>query len=133
MADIRVIVTDDSALARALLREFLESAPGITVIAEARNGQEAVDLTVKLRPDLVTMDLEMPVMNGLEFLAKVKQDPDLMKLPVVILSTFKEEADRASAFKHGAAGYMVKPIDAAKYLFIMKTIADYWQSSELPA
>jgi CheY-like chemotaxis protein len=84
-------------------------------------------------PAVILSDIDMPGMNGFEFLDKVKHDPDLLKLPVVILSTFREESDRAKAFKLGVAGYMLKPIDTAKYLTIMKTIADYWQSSELPS
>ena len=122
---------DVAAIKRAL-KELNIKNP-LVVCENGAKGLEWLRANLKTPPAVILSDIDMPVMNGMEFLAKVKQDPDLLKLPVVILSTFREEADRAKAFQLGVAGYMVKPIDATKYLFIMKTIADYWKSSELPS
>ena len=66
MANIRVLIADDSSLARGLLRCLLEAEPGIEVVGEACNGRQAVEMVQALRPSLVTMDLEMPVMGGLQ-------------------------------------------------------------------
>ena len=121
---------DVVAIQRAL-KELNIKNP-LVVCENGTQGLEWLRAHLNAPPVVILTDIDMPVMNGLEFLAKVKLDPDLQKLPVVILSTFREESDRASAFKLGVAGYMIKPIDATKYLSIMKTIAEYWQSSELP-
>jgi CheY-like chemotaxis protein len=122
---------DVTAIQRAL-KELNIKNP-LVVCENGAQGLEWLRANLSTPPAVILTDIDMPVMNGLEFLAQVKQDPDLQKFPVVILSTFREEKDRANAFKLGVSGYMIKPIDAAKYLSIMKTIADYWQSSELPA
>ena len=122
---------DVAAIQRALKQLNIKNP--LVVCENGAKGLEWLHAHLNTPPAMILTDIDMPIMNGLEFLAKVKSDPVLLKLPVVILSTFREESDRAQAFKLGVAGYMVKPIDATKYLSIMKTIADYWQSSELPA
>lgn len=117
---------------RRALKELRVKNP-LVVCENGAKGLEWLRANPDTPPAVILSDIDMPVMNGLEFLAKVKHDPALQKLPVVILSTFSEEADRAKAFELGVAGYMVKPIDAAIYLSIMKTITTYWHSSELPS
>ena len=121
---------DVVAIKRAL-KELNIKNP-LVVCENGAKGLEWLRANLQTPPAVILSDIDMPVMTGLEFLDKMKRDPDLQKIPVVILSTFREEPDRAKAFKLGVAGYMIKPIDAAKYHSIMKTIATYWQSSELP-
>ena len=103
----------------------------LVVCENGAKGLEWLHANLNALPGLILSDIDMPVMNGLEFLDKVKHDPDLLKIPVVILSTFREESDRTKAFKLGVAGYMIKPVDASKYLSVMETIAAYWRTSEL--
>ena len=122
---------DVAAIKRAL-KELRIKNP-LVVCENGIKGLEWLRDNLRTPPSVILSDIDMPGMNGLEFLDKVKHDPDLQKLPVVILSTFSEESDRAKAFKLGVAGYMVKPIDADKYLSILKTITAYWHSSELPS
>lgn len=122
---------DVEAIRRAL-KELRIKNP-LVVCENGIKGIEWLRAHPKTPPAVILTDIDMPGMNGLEFLDKLKHDPLLMKLPVVILSTFSEESDRDKAFKLGVAGYMVKPIDADKYLSIMKTITNYWHSSELPS
>ena len=62
---VRVLVVDDSAVARGLISNFLDSDPGIDVVGAARDGKEAIDFAARLKPDLITMDINMPVMDGL--------------------------------------------------------------------
>lgn len=122
---------DVVAIKRAL-KELRIKNP-LVVCENGAKGLEWLRANPNTPPSVILSDIDMPVMNGLEFLDKLKHDPALLKLPVVILSTFSEESDRAKAFNLGVAGYMVKPIDADKYLSILKTITAYWHSSELPA
>jgi len=106
MAGIRVIVTDDSALARSLLRDFLESDGDITVVGEARNGREAVDLVHRLQPDLVTMDLEMPVMGGL---AAIEEIMASRPVPILVVSGVADAHKAFEAVSRGALEVIDKP------------------------
>ncbi len=122
---------DVTAIKRAL-KELNIKNP-LIVCENGAKGLEWLRANLNALPAVILSDIDMPVMNGLEFLDKLKHDPDLLKIPVVILSTFREESDRAKAFKLGVAGYMIKPVDAGKYLSVMETIAAYWRTSELPS
>ncbi|MCK5515650.1 MAG: response regulator, partial [Desulfobulbaceae bacterium] len=84
------------------------------------------------KPGIILLDLNMPKMNGIEFLRIAKSDDDLKKIPVVVLTTSKEEQDKVSSFNLGVAGYMIKPVDYLKFVEVVKTIDLYWTLSELP-
>jgi two-component system, chemotaxis family, protein-glutamate methylesterase/glutaminase len=107
MADnIRVLLTDDSALARGLLRSFLEIAGGFEIIGEARHGREAVDMVAALRPDLVTMDLEMPVMGGLEAIEEIMSSK---AVPILVVSGVADAQSAYEAVARGALDVVSKP------------------------
>jgi len=76
--------------------------------------------------------LNMPRMNGIEFLKIAKKDDSLKKIPVVVLTTSKEDQDKVDSFNLGVAGYMIKPVDYRKFVEVVKTIDMYWTLSELP-
>ena len=80
---IRVLLVDDSELVRDMIRSILESDPGIVVVGEASNGMEAVVKVASLKPDIVTMDIEMPAMNGIEALEAIMAS---YAVPVLIIS-----------------------------------------------
>ena len=84
------------------------------------------------KPALILLDLNMPRMNGLEFLEILKKDSKLCMMPVIILTTSQEEQDRYQSFTLGAAGYMVKPLDYEDFLVILHAIYRYWSLSKLP-
>lgn len=99
------------------------------------NGEEALDYLSNeknTKPFLILLDLNMPKMNGIEFLKIIKADDRLKKIPVVVLTTSQEKRDVVQSFKLGAAGYMVKPVDYAKFVEIIGTVLLYWRASELP-
>jgi CheY-like chemotaxis protein len=101
----------------------------------ASDGEEALDILQTSEqgiPCLIFLDLNMPRMTGLEFLRIVKTDEDFRRIPVVILTTSKDERDKIECFKLGAAGYMVKPVDYHHFIEIIRTIDKYWTLSELP-
>lgn len=137
MKDARpILLLEDDEIDVAAIQRALKELNVKNPLIVCENGVKGIEWLhahLQTPPVVILSDIDMPFMSGLEFLDKVKGDPDLQKFPVVILSTFSDESDRAKAFKRGVAGYMVKPIDAAKYCTILKIIADYWQSSESPA
>ena len=108
----------------------------------ASNGEEALaylrheapytDPNLAPRPGLVLLDINMPVMNGIEFLRAAKGDDALKGIPVVVLTTSQEESDRVESFQLSVAGYIIKPVDFHKFLETVKVIDDYWTLSELP-
>ena len=84
------------------------------------------------KPGIILLDLNMPRMNGIEFLKIAKKDESLKKIPVVVLTTSKEDQDKVDSFNLGVAGYMIKPVDYRKFVEVVKTIDMYWTLSELP-
>lgn len=112
-----ILVTDDDDTIRSILRLKLEAAE--MRVLEARNGKEAIEQCSKERPDLIVMDVGMPVMTGTEAVAKIKEDPNLKDITVVFLSNFGEEdklnawLDQKYAKELGAVDYMKKSEDIA--------------------
>jgi CheY-like chemotaxis protein len=84
------------------------------------------------RPNLILLDLNMPRMNGLEFLHTIKSDPELCQIPVIVLTTSAEQSDVRTSFQHGVAGYIVKPVTFEKFVQTIATFDFYWTLSELP-
>ena len=78
------------------------------------------------RPDLILLDLNMPRMDGRKFLAALKQDPDLCKIPVVVLTTSGVERDVVSSYMLGAAGYITKPVDVVQFMAVIRDLGMYW-------
>ncbi|MEZ4888177.1 MAG: response regulator [Chitinophagales bacterium] len=101
----------------------------------ARNGEEGVSYLETCREDLpfiILLDINMPRMNGIEFLKIVKQDKTFRTIPIVILTTSQEEQDRYESFHLGVAGYMVKPVHYQQFVELIRMINSYWSISELP-
>ncbi|MEO1443040.1 MAG: response regulator transcription factor, partial [Chloroflexota bacterium] len=103
---IRTIITDDQALARDGLKMILSASPDIDVVATAENGAQAVDLVEKYKPDLVLMDLKMPVMNGILATRKIIERFPNMK--VLVLTTYDADEWVFDAVRAGASGYLLK-------------------------
>ncbi|WPL15804.1 Chemotaxis response regulator protein-glutamate methylesterase [Thiorhodovibrio winogradskyi] len=106
---IRVLIVDDSPLARALLRTILEREPDIEVIGEASDGRRAVALALELRPSLVTMDLEMPGLHGLDAIAEIMRTK---ALPILVVSSVEDAAVACEALSRGALDVITKPDDS---------------------
>ena len=107
--DIRVLIVDDSALMRNLISRVVEQSPGLTVVGKAMNGQFALESIPVCKPDIIVLDIEMPVMNGLQFLEECKKAR--IDIPVVMLSSLTTEG--ASVTMHclelGASDFLTKP------------------------
>ena len=83
-------------------------------------------------PRLILLDINMPVMNGIEFLVAYKGDDTLRHIPAVVLTTSNEENDRLSAYQNGIAGYIVKPVDFEAFREVIRRFARYWSVCEMP-
>jgi NarL family two-component system response regulator LiaR len=105
---IRVMIVDDHAVVRSGLSAFLRSYDDLELAGEARNGEEAVQLCAQFRPDVVLMDLIMPVMDGAAATQIIRQN--CSQTQVVVLTTFKEEALVQKALGAGAIGYLLKDV-----------------------
>lgn len=105
MEAISVLVVDDHTLMRQGLRRILEEA-GMNVIAEAENGAQAVDLATRMEPDVILMDIQMPVMDGIEATRNIKKAKN--EATIVILTMHEEEQFLFEAIKAGAIGYLLK-------------------------
>lgn len=108
MGKIRVLVVDDSSFMRKMIRDILETEPEIEVIDTARNGKDALEKTNRLKPDVITMDIEMPVMDGLTALKKIME---VNPTPVVMVSSLTKEGAEVTleALELGAVEFIAKP------------------------
>ena len=114
MNAIRVLLADDQALFREGLRTLLSTHPAVEVVAEASNGEEAIALTERAAPDVVLMDLRMPVLDGIQATARMRDRwPDI---PVLVLTTFDDDASLFGALRAGAAGYLLKDVSSETLL-----------------
>jgi CheY-like chemotaxis protein len=121
----------DTMTVKRALRELHVANP----IAHVEHGEAALAYlhdTGQPRPCLILLDLNMPVMGGIEFLRAAKADADLKRIPVVVLTTSEEQRDKVESFNLGVAGYMRKPVDYRQFVEIIRTIDAYWTVSELP-
>ena len=117
------MVADDQALVRAGFVALLSAQNGIDVVGEAENGQEAVDLAEKLRPDVVLMDIRMPVLDGLEATRRIAASPQLAGVRVVVLTTFELDEYVFEALRAGATGFLVKHTEPADLVRAVRVAA----------
>jgi CheY-like chemotaxis protein len=130
-----ILLVEDDRVDCMTVRRALEEVKIENPLDIVSNGEEALAYLLSAEnelPGLVLLDLNMPRMNGIEFLKTVKIHQGLKKIPVVVLTTSKAREDINASFELGAAGYMVKPLDYNEYIDAVVTIARYWQLSELP-
>lgn len=127
-----LLVEDEPADAHLVGLAFEEGH----VLADLHHVQDGIEAFAFLRregnyanvpsPDLILLDLNMPRMDGRQFLQKIKSDPALCSLPVVVLTTSDAEADMLDSYDHFAAGYIVKPVDVDAFIKVVRGIGDYW-------
>jgi DNA-binding NarL/FixJ family response regulator len=120
---IRVLLADDQALVRAGFRALLESVPDMQVVAEAASGDEAVRLATQHAPDVVLMDIRMPVLDGLEATRRIASTPELANVRVVILTTFETDENVFEALRAGASGFLLKDVEPADLLQAIHVVA----------
>ncbi len=129
-----LLLEDDRVDAMTVRRAFKELKVTNPLVS-SMNGKEAfkhLRSEGNEKPCIILLDLNMPKMNGIEFLKIAKADEALKSIPVVVLTTSKTARDVVESFKLGAAGYMVKSVDYGKFVETVRTIDLYWTLSELP-
>jgi DNA-binding NarL/FixJ family response regulator len=117
---IRVVVADDQALVRVGFCGIISATPGFVVVGEAGNGAEAVEVTRRARPDVILMDVRMPVMNGIEATRQITQSTDVRAL---ILTTFDLDEYVFAALRAGASGFLLKDTLPADLLTAIRVVA----------
>ncbi len=134
----RILLVEDNRMDVELLLAAFREADLPYEIHVAPNGQEALDYLFGRAqyadrrayplPDLILLDLKLPGIDGHEVLRRVKEAPGLKRLPVVILTSSRQEGDRALSYDTGANSYLVKPVSYAGFLQVISQITDYWFS-----
>jgi CheY-like chemotaxis protein len=121
----------DAMTVRRALKELHVANP----LVQAENGEEALAYLRQpgqVMPCIILLDLNMPVMGGIEFLQVAKQDAALRRIPVVVLTTSEEQQDKVASFDLSVAGYIRKPVDYKQFVEAVRSIDAYWTLSELP-
>jgi len=120
---IRVLLADDQALVRAGFRALLDAQDDIEVTGEAADGDEAVQLAARLRPELVLMDIRMPGRSGLDATRAITADPRLTGVRVLVLTTFDLDEYVFDALRAGASGFLVKDTEPVDLLAAIRAVA----------
>lgn len=130
-----ILLVEDDQVDAMTVRRALKDIKVTNRLDVAGDGLEALQHLSNPgneKPCIILLDLNMPRMNGIEFLQAVKADAILRRIPVVVLTTSTEEQDKVNSFNLGVAGYMVKPVDYRQFVEVVRTIDLYWTLSELP-
>jgi DNA-binding NarL/FixJ family response regulator len=112
MNNVTVLVVDDQRLVREGIASLLEIQEGVTVVGQANNGAEAIEKALALRPDIILMDVRMPVMDGIVATAQIRRQ--LPECQVIMLTTFDDEEYIVKSLRAGAVGYLLKDIPASQ-------------------
>ncbi|MFD7938445.1 response regulator transcription factor, partial [Streptomyces sp. NPDC059755] len=119
---IRVLLADDQSLVRAGFRALLDAQPDIEVAAEAADGEEALRAVRELRPDVVLMDIRMPLLDGLAATRRVTDDETLSQVKVIMLTTFELDEYVFEAIRSGASGFLVKDTEPEELLRAVRAV-----------
>jgi two-component system response regulator len=140
---ILILMAEDDADDRLLVKEALEESRVLNELRFVEDGEELLDYLRKQgryagegespRPGLVLLDLNMPRKDGREALREIKADPDLRRIPIVVMTTSKAEEDIFRSYDSGASSYITKPVTFDRLVELMKTLGQYWiEFVELP-
>ena len=136
---LTLVVVEDNELDREKVERSLGRLPVVHPIVAARDGIEALELLrgaegrpPLTRPYVVLLDMNMPRMSGLEFLAEMRSDPDLACTPVFVLTTSDRTADVEAAYRYNVAGYLLKPLERGRLEQTLHAAHAFWEASLFP-
>jgi CheY-like chemotaxis protein len=130
-----ILLIEDDSIDVMKVKRALKDRNASNPLVNLENGEKALeylDCKSTGKPCLVLLDLNMPGIDGFEFLRRVKNDQRLKKIPVVVLTSSQDEVDVVRSFDLGAAGYIVKPADYDKFVETLEIIDNYWTLNESP-
>ena len=130
-----VLVVEDDRIDTMTIKRIFNDLGIDNKLRFTQNGEEALCYLREEsmeEPCIILLDINMPRMNGVEFLKEIKKDAMLKMIPVVVLTTSGDVKDREECFSNGAAGYMIKPAEYGDFTGVIKTIDNYWTISEQP-
>lgn len=131
--NLKVLLIEDDMIEIMKLNRVVTSLDLKYTIVEAHNGEEALKILEKKYelPDIILLDLNMPKINGMEFLSILKKDETLRHIPAIILTTSNNQKDLLECYKLGIAGYVLKPLKYEDYVLKIKNLLAYWSINEL--
>ena len=134
-----ILLLEDDYLDVIDIRRSLDKMKVLYKLHVAKNGEEAIDIlsgkgemALNTLPDIALIDINMPKMNGIEFLRELRADPELRLIPVIVLTTSNEDKDKVEAYNLNVAGYILKPVTFSSFVEAVATLNKYWTLSELP-
>lgn len=133
--DSGILLVEDDEIDAQSVRRALSELGVKNPLRRVQNGEEALAWlrdSANGKPGLILLDLNLPVMTGLEFLQAAKADQRLRSIPVIVVTSSRLDEDRLSSFDLSVAGYMVKPTEYAQFVDVLRTIDRYWTVSEAP-
>jgi CheY-like chemotaxis protein len=131
----RILLVEDSVADAKLFGIALDEAGSSSEVMLAEDGDDALRKLAAIvagdisRPDVVVLDINLPRVNGIDVLRRIKGDPELRTIPVVVFSTSRAEVDVAAAFACGASSYVVKPVDLHRFIEVVRSIESYWTAT----
>lgn len=135
---ISILHVEDDSVDSMVMQRALKKCQINHTLYQARNGIEALDMLRGLngkeqipRPKIILLDLNMPKMNGIEFLREIRNDANLKSISVFVMTTSDDENDRTDAYNLNVAGYMIKPISLENYTTVVATLNEYWKLNQL--
>ena len=130
---LKILFIDDDTIEIMKFKRTISTLKLNHTVVEARNGEEALEILEDKDqlPDIILLDLNMPKMNGLEFLSILKANEVLRYIPIIVLSTSRNYNDILEGYKHGVAGYLLKPLKYEEYVANVEKTLSYWSMCEL--
>lgn len=130
---MNILFIEDDAIETMKFQRTLSKLESKHMLVEAKNGEEALEIlqSGKSLPDIILLDLNMPRMNGIEFLGILKQHDKIKYLPTIVLTTSENRDDLLECYRIGIAGYIIKPLKYEDYETKLKTVLEYWNINEL--
>ncbi len=127
-----ILLIEDDAIEILKFNRSLIKLREVHELIEAHNGENALNILAEnSQIDLILLDLNMPKMNGFEFLKQLRTDPNLKYIPTVVLTTSINRSDLKQAYSIGIAGYLVKPLKYEDYVLKIASLLNYWKQNEL--
>jgi CheY-like chemotaxis protein len=130
-----ILLVEDDQVDTMTVTRALKEIHVMNPVVHRENGEDALNYLEddpNDKPCLILLDLNMPIMNGIEFLQAVKNNDRFRCIPVVVLTTSDEQQDKLNSFNLGVAGYIAKPVDYRQFVEVMRSVNAYWTISEMP-